>query len=254
MSFFSDFIISHNKDIDILNDETSKTSNFEQEEFQNKKKTKVCKRKNRYEELLEDTFLSHIGEQKKKEYNFNHLNDEVRNVLNKKTNLTDNNNLNENKKKEKKKNINNIKKTSIIFHGDKYKKTFSPNNFMKYNFNFVQREQYKSKKAITNKEKQHVQLPLPYSIFTKYNQLNIIPKKVWCPYLYKNDISLNEILYQIEKVWPKHVYKYREDLALDIIKNKNYQIKNICQFIKSNEFILFLQKLKKNICKDEYII
>ena len=83
---------------------------------------------------------------------------------------------------------------------------------MKYNFNFVQREQYKSKKAITNKEKQHVQLPLPYSIFTKYNQLNIIPKKVWCPYLYKNDISLNEILYQIEKVWPKHVYKYREDL------------------------------------------
>ena len=253
MSSISDSIMSHNKDIDILNDETSKTSNLEQEEFQNIKKKKVCKRRNRYEELLEDTFLSHIGEQRKKEYKFNNLNEEVRNILNKKRNISNNQKLNDNKKQNKKKDINNIKKTTINFHGDNYKKTFSPNNFMKYNFNFVQREQYKSKKAITNKERQHVNLPLPYSIFTKMNQLNNIPKKIWCPYLYKHDISLKEILNQIEKVWPKHVYKYKEDLALDIIKDKNYQINNICQFIKSNEFILFLQKLKKNIYKDEYI-
>ena len=85
MSFVSDSSNSNNKDIDLLNEETSKTSNQEHDELKTeKKKKRIIRKKNRYQELLEDTFLFHIGE-KKKSNNFPQLNEEVRKMLNKKS-------------------------------------------------------------------------------------------------------------------------------------------------------------------------
>ena len=243
MSFVSDSSNSNNKDIDLLNEETSKTSNQEHDELKTeKKKKRIIRKKNRYQELLEDTFLFHIGE-KKKRNNFPHLNEEVRKMLNKKRSTSENDKI-------IKTESNVIKKTSIIFHGENYEKTSSPANFMKYNFDFVQKEQYKSNKVITNKERQHVNFPLLPSIISKMNKLWDIPKNIWNPSLYQNNISLKELLNQIERIWPKHFYSFREDLALDIIRDKNYKIDNICSFIQSKDFLLFLQKLKKKNIKD----
>ena len=230
MSFVSDSSNSNNKDIDLLNEETSKTSNQEHDELKTeKKKKRIIRKKNRYQELLEDTFLFHIGE--------------VRKMLNKKRSTSENDKI-------IKTESNVIKKTSIIFHGENYEKTSSPANFMKYNFDFVQKEQYKSNKVITNKERQHVNFPLLPSIISKMNKLWDIPKNIWNPSLYQNNISLKELLNQIERIWPKHFYSFREDLALDIIRDKNYKVDNICSFIQSKDFLLFLQKLKKKNIKD----
>ena len=124
---------------------------------------------------------------------------------------------------------------------------------MKYNFDFVQREQYKSNKVITNKERQHVNLPLLPSIISKMNKLWDIPKNIWNPSFYKSDIPIKDLLNQIERIWPKHIYNFKEDLALDIIRDKNYKVDNICSFIQSKDFVLFLQKLKKKNIKDEFM-
>jgi hypothetical protein len=110
MSFVSDSSNSNNKDIDLLNEETSKTSNQEHDELKTeKKKKRIIRKKNRYQELLEDTFLFHIGE-KKKRNNFPHLNEEVRKMLNKKRSISENDKIIKTESKV-------IKKTSIIFHG-----------------------------------------------------------------------------------------------------------------------------------------
>lgn len=248
MSFITDSLLIQNKEIDLLNEDTSKTSNQEQDELKEIKRKKITKKKNRNQELLEDTFLFHIGEKKKRNY-YPYLNDEVRKMLNKKRTILEN----DNNKKNNKKDTFHIKKTTIIFHGENYIKTISPVNFMKYNFDFVQREQYKSNKVITNKERQHVNLPLLPSIISKMNKLWDIPKNIWNPSFYKSDIPIKDLLNQIERIWPKHIYNFKEDLALDIIRDKNYKVDNICSFIQSKDFVLFLQKLKKKNIKDEFM-
>ena len=73
MSFITDSLLIQNKEIDSLNEDTSKTSNQEHEEIKEIKKKKVTRKKNRNQELLEDTFLFHIGEKKKGNY-FPYLN------------------------------------------------------------------------------------------------------------------------------------------------------------------------------------
>ena len=247
MSLITDYSINHLKDIDLLSDETSKTSNQEQKEIKEKKKKKVFKRKNKYEELLKDTFLFHIGEKKERNI-ISNSNEEPSKKTNKKRSLNKNDNSN-NKKNDKK----NLKQSTMIFHGENYEKTKSPLNFMKYNFNYIKKENHKLNKLIENKEQQHINLPLFHLLNMKINDLYNIPKNIWNPSLYKNNIPLKDILSKIEKIWPKHIYCFREDFALNIIKDKNYKIDNICDFIKSKDFILYLQKLKKKNLKNDLI-
>ena len=54
---------------------------------------------------------------------------------------------------------------------------------MKYNFNFVQEEQYRTDRLITNKNNQHVDIqrdsPNGYYLIKKINENEEIPKIVW---------------------------------------------------------------------------
>ena len=50
MSFITDSLLIQNKEIDLLNEDTSKTSNQEQDELKEIKRKKITKKKNRNQE------------------------------------------------------------------------------------------------------------------------------------------------------------------------------------------------------------
>ncbi len=223
MSFVSDSSNSNNKDIDLLNEETSKTSNQEHDELKTeKKKKRIIRKKNRYQELLEDTFLFHIGE-KKKSNNFPQLNEEVRKMLNKKRSTSENDKI-------IKTESNVIKKTSIIFHGENYEKTSSPANFMKYNFDFVATEQYNTEHLIVDKDKQHVD----------FEKLKDLPQKEM--FILKKDlVNLFKFIYE---KWPKDLIEFNYKITFNIIQQFNFEKEAIQLFINNKEkFELYLKKI-----------
>ena len=177
-------------------------------------KKNIVKRKrnkNKYKELLQDILLEHLDNEKKeisividnssfkspksssnnkrfqknnkKKLNFKKSNsvknEKDKNIKSKsqrcKTNL-------KSKKKEKNEKSNTVKfqPTEIIFHGDKYEKTKSAIDFMKYNYNFI--EELKQPK-IGDAKKQAADIDLPRIIYknnyenNKYNLSDIKP--IW---------------------------------------------------------------------------
>ena len=177
-------------------------------------KKNIVKRKrnkNKYKELLQDIFLEHLDKEKKeisividnssfkspksssnnkrfqknnkKNLNFKKSNSiknkKDKNIKSKsqrcKTNL-------KSKKNEKNEKSNTVKyqPTEVIFHGDKYEKTKSAIDFMKYNYNFI--EELKQPK-IGDAKKQTADIDLPRIIYknnyenNKYNLSDIKP--IW---------------------------------------------------------------------------
>ena len=183
--------IEENNDISTTKKEEKKDENERDIKTETKKKKK--KRSN-YKDLLYDTLLEHIGEEKKpdskKEIELEEEEIQTSNIHTKKKeknkkSSNDNNTKNKQKPRNKngkhsrkkqhkitlknnqdiladlegnKNNVENSKYTRVIFHGKDYKKTENINDFMKYNFDFVVDEQYETKKLITDYDQQHVDI------------------------------------------------------------------------------------------------
>ena len=187
-------------------------------EANEEKKNKVKRKRNkyRYKELLQDILLEHLDHEKKDisividnssfephKSSSNNKRSQKNNkkILNfKKSNSTKNKkdkniqiksqrcktNL-KNKKKEKSHTVK-FQPTEIIFHGDKYEKTKSAIDFMKYNYNF--NEEIKQPK-IDDAKKQTADIDLPRIIYknnyenNKYNLSDIKP--MWLRSKFKGD-------------------------------------------------------------------
>ena len=144
--------------------------------------------------------------------------------------------LEENKEKENEEN--NPKMTRIIFHGNNYKETKNINDFMKYNFDFSIKEQYKTKKLITNYAQQHVDInKIKENIYENFNNseqhLDEI-KNIWSREKFLGDNKeLKNAINTIRDSFNERKNYMTEEKYLDIIKNNNY---NVSEFISKKNF------------------
>ena len=235
------------------------------------KTKKKKKRRNNYKELLYDSILEHIGKKEKNENeNSIQLEEEISsldnennkkkedNPRNKKTQNSNNqknkpktrarngkhsrkkqhritlkNNkdiladLEENKNNEQ----NNSKWTKVIFHGKNYENTKNAIDFMKYNFDFIIDEQYKSKKLITDCSLQHVDIKNingNANIYENYNvseqHLDEIKNKWSREKFLGDDDELKNAIDTIKDGFNERKTYSNEEKYLDIIKNNNYNV------------------------------
>ena len=237
----------------------------ENEEKAKKKK----KRRNNYKELLYDTILEHIGKEEKNDKdNSIQLDEEISSLDNENTKKKEenqknkkaqNSNTQRNKPKtrtktgkhsrkkqhkitlknnkdiladlEENKNNedNNSKFTKVIFHGKDYEKTKNVLDFMKYNFDFIIDEQYKSKKLITDYSQQHVDIKNMNgntNIYENYSyseqHLDEIKNK-WSREKFLGDNKeLKKAINTIRDSFNERKIYTNEEKYLDIIKNNNY--------------------------------
>ena len=176
---------------------------------ENKNKVKRKRNKYKYKELLQDILLEHLDKEKKdisividnssfeppkssSSKNKRTLKNNKKILNFKKSNSTKNKKekniqiknqrckSNSKNKKKEKTHIVKFQATEVIFHGDKYEKTKSAIDFMKYNYNFI--EEIKQPKIIDAK-KQAADIDLPRIIYknnfenNKYNLSDIKP--IW---------------------------------------------------------------------------
>ena len=255
------------------NKKKDSNSNNENEIKPQKKKKRTSYKRNNDEELLQDSFLNHIGKPYSNPIRF------FREELPKRKNYNKKNNVRQKNKEEKLnstienpikgiKRVVPLKITKINFYGNEYKKTNSPAEFMKYNFDFTSKEQYKTERLIVNKEKQVVDLNKLIeknekndkknennenndkkknnnNIYNKKNSNEILPQKLYDPNKIKDFNELNKNLNIIEKFWPKHIYRYSEDIALNFLKENDYSLDKFVDYFKSDEFKSFLKLIKK---------
>ena len=255
------------------------------EEQENKKeikegiKRKKTKRK-KYEELLHDTFLEHIGEKKIVPKIKNYLQsiiipktliNKTRKKAQKQIDRLTQISLNKNKKlrikricypkkiklnlkvkdntnlldkleinKSKENTEISLKLTKVLFHGENYINTKSSIDFMKYNFNFIIEEQYSSKRIITDYEKQHINLIDINENF--YNNYN------------------NQNLDNIEEKWSRKKFSGdNQDLekVINLIRNiykerkNDINEENCLNVLKNNNYSIDNLLNKKNI-RDNY--
>ena len=213
------------------------------------KKKRTSHKRNNDEELLQDSFLNHIGKPYSNPIRFFREELPKKKNYNKKQNFKQKN-RDQNSTTNYQNPIKGIKRvvplkiTKINFYGNDYKQTNSPNDFMKYNFDFVSKEQYKTEKLIINKEKQTVDLDkINYNKNENINEK--LPQKLYDPNEIKDFKELNNYLKLIERSWPKHIYRYSEDIALNFLKENNYSLDKFVDYFKSDEFKLFLKLIKK---------
>ena len=176
---------------------------------ENKNKVKRKRNKYKYKELLQDILLEHLDKEKKdisividnssfeppkssSSKNKRTLKNNKKILNFKKSNSTKNKKekniqiknqrckSNSKNKKKEKTHIVKFQATEVIFHGDKYEKTKSAIDFMKYNYNFI--EELKQPK-IGDAKKQTADIDLPRIIYknnfenNKYNLSDIKP--IW---------------------------------------------------------------------------
>ena len=244
--------------------------NYEEKNENKKTEKKKKKRRNNYKELLYDTILEHIGKDEKNNKDKNiPLEEEIssNNEENKKkeekqkNKNTQNSNTQKNKPKAKAKtgkhsrkkqhiktlknnkdiladleeNKNNerndTKYTKVIFHGKDYKETQNAIDFMKYNFDFIIDEQYKSKKLITDYSQQHAIIENSKgdkNIYENYNyseqHLDEIKNK-WSREKFLGDNKeLKKAINKIKDSFNERKIYTNEEKYLDIIKNNNYNV------------------------------
>jgi hypothetical protein len=126
---------------------------------------------------------------------------------------------------------------------------------MKYNFNFLNTEQYLNGKIINDSNKQCVdknEIQKNFLIKDKKNPLenfnNTIPKLIWS-FQQSKCKNLKECLLKIENnYWPRKIYEYNDELALKIFTLLNYDFEETKNFISSDEFRNYCKNLrnKKN--------
>ena len=243
-----EIVISLKEEEDEDHKKTDSIKNIENQKNTPKKKRTSHKRNND-EELLQDSFLNHIGKPYSNPIRF------FREELPKKKNYNKKSNIKPKNKEQNStttdqnpikgiKRVFPLKKTKINFYGNDYKQTNSPINFMKYNFDFISKEQYKTEKLIINKEKQSIDL---YKLNNNKNE-NVnekLPQKLYDPNEIKDFKELDNYLKLIERSWPKHIYRYSEDIALNFLKENNYSLDKFVDYFKSDEFKTFLKLIKK---------
>ena len=228
----------------------SKDNNEVETDSKEEKKNKVTRKRNKYKykELLQDILLEHLDHEKKEisividNSSFEPPKSSSKNkrsqknnkkILNfKKSNSTKNKNdrntqiksqryksNSKNKKKDKTHTVK-FQATEVIFHGDKYEKTKSAIDFMKYNYNFI--EEIKQPK-IGDAKKQAADIDLPRII-------------------YKNNYENNKYnLSDIKPIWLRSKFKgSNKDLEskIKLIKEENKDGRNIINEEKCLEKLL----------------
>ena len=232
------------------------------------KEKKIKKKRTNYKELLYDPILEHIGREEKSNPNKNNEFEEMssisenskKNEKNKKVSST---NTNKNKQKsrtktgkhsrkkqhkitlknnkdiladleENKNNQYNTKYTKVIFHGQNYQETKNVNEFMKYNFDFITDEQYKTKKLITDYSQQHIDVKTlngNTNIYDNYNyseqHLDEIKNK-WSRAKFLGDNKeLKKAINIIRDSFNERKIYTNEEKYLDILKTNNYSLSGI---------------------------
>ena len=227
---------------------------------------KKKKRRNNYKELLYDTILEHIGKDKKNKNDKNiQLEEEIssNNEDNKKkeekqkNKNTSNSNTQRNKPKtrakggkhsRKKQHIKTLKNnkdiladleenknnerddskyTKVIFHGKDYKNTQNPIDFMKYNFDFIIDEQYKT----TDYSQQHANIDNIIGNTNIYENFNYSEQHLdeikvkWSREKFLGDNKeLKNAINKIKDSFNERKIYTNEEKYLDIIKNNNYNV------------------------------
>ena len=242
----------------------NKEDEVKSENRETKKKKK--KRRNNYKELLYDTILEHIGKDKKNKNDKNiQLEEEIssNNEDNKKkeekqkNKNTSNSNTQRNKPKtrakggkhsRKKQHIKTLKNnkdiladleenknnerddskyTKVIFHGKDYKNTQNPIDFMKYNFDFIIDEQYKT----TDYSQQHANIDNIIGNTNIYENFNYSEQHLddikvkWSREKFLGDNKeLKNAINKIKDSFNERKIYTNEEKYLDIIKNNNYNV------------------------------
>ena len=235
------------------------------------KEKKIKKKRNNYKELLYDPILEHIGREEKPNPNKNNEFEEMssisenskKNEKNEKNKKVSSTNTNKNKQKsrtktgkhsrkkqhkitlknnkdiladleENKNNQYNTKYTKVIFHGQNYQETKNVNEFMKYNFDFITDEQYKTKKLITDYSQQHIDVKTlngNTNIYDNYNyseqHLDEIKNK-WSRAKFLGDNKeLKKAINIIRDSFNERKIYTNEEKYLDILKKNNYSLNGI---------------------------
>ena len=242
----------------------NKEDEIKSENRETSKKKK--KRRNNYKELLYDTILEHIGKDKKNKNDKNiQLEEEIssNNEDNKKkeekqkNKNTSNSNTQRNKPKtrakggkhsRKKQHIKTLKNnkdiladleenknnerddskyTKVIFHGKDYKNTQNPIDFMKYNFDFIIDEQYKT----TDYSQQHANIDNIIGNTNIYENFNYSEQHLdeikvkWSREKFLGDNKeLKNAINKIKDSFNERKIYTNEEKYLDIIKNNNYNV------------------------------
>ena len=242
----------------------NKEDEIKSENRETSKKKK--KRRNNYKELLYDTILEHIGKDKKNKNDKNiQLEEEIssNNEDNKKkeekqkNKNTSNSNTQRNKPKtrakggkhsRKKQHIKTLKNnkdiladleenknnerddskyTKVIFHGKDYKNTQNPIDFMKYNFDFIIDEQYKT----TDYTQQHANIDNIIGNANIYENFNYSEQHLddikvkWSREKFLGDNKeLKNAINKIKDSFNERKIYTNEEKYLDIIKNNNYNV------------------------------
>lgn len=213
-------------------------------EFKAPKSTGGSKKKKKkyYEELLEDSFLQHIGEVKQPkpvQKNFSIVIENPKPKLKKKNNSNSNvKNSNTQKNSHKKKPDKNAhdmtttkyQSTKGIFYGDKYKQTSSAVDFMKYNFNFSSEEKYKTKELITDAESQHVDLMKLNTIINNSRDLEDIKPKWLRTKFVGDDNNLKNSIKLVKDICKGSRINLNEEQCLDILSSNNYKPEELVNF------------------------
>ena len=226
-------VAKNKKDIppkNYINNNTSKNkSNIKKKEIKNK--VYVCKgkrtQKDKANELLEDSFLLNL-ERKPNPKIENHPQVNSR-VIQKSEDFDP-------------------ERTRVIIHGDDYVKTSSEEDFMKYNFNFVLEEQYKTERLIINKENQHVDLKTKNSnrfFLSKHiHSQEDTPKICWNPIKFGSTtkVEINSILKEIEIKWSRITkQKFNEEIALQLLQMNELSVQSTLSFMDTEDFKTFLK-------------
>ena len=235
------------------------------------KEKKIKKKRTNYKELLYDPILEHIGREDKPNTNKNNEFEEMssisenskKNEKNEKNKKVSSTNTNKNKQKsrtktgkhsrkkqhkitlknnkdiladleENKNNQYNTKYTKVIFHGQNYQETKNVNEFMKYNFDFITDEQYKTKKLITDYSQQHIDVKTlngNTNIYDNYNyseqHLDEIKNK-WSRAKFLGDNKeLKKAINIIRDSFNERKIYTNEEKYLDILKKNNYSLNGI---------------------------
>ena len=208
--------------------------------------SKKGNRINKYKELLQDTLLENLDKHKEeitiiinnKEFEQSKRSKLKKKLASKKSN-TASGKLNKNKKNNNKSNkshfTNNknfkanisFQPTKCIFHGDNYEKTNSPNEFMKYNYNFIEEENHT--KLINKTENRIDNLQKLMCRNNDENRCNLSDiKPVWLRSEFKgSDIELKNYINNIKEFKEKRDEKNEEECLIKIFEKQKKKINNI---------------------------
>lgn len=225
-------VAKNKKDIppkNYINNNTSKNkSNIKKKEIKNK--PYVCKgkrtQKDKANELLQDSFLLNL-ERKPKPKIETHPQVNSR-VIQKSEDFAP-------------------ERTRVINHGNDYVKTSSEEDFMKYNFNFVLEEQYKTERLIINKENQHADLtknPNKFFLSKHIHSQEDTPKICWNPtkFSYNTKVDIKIILKEIEIKWSRITkQKFNEEIALKLLQMNDLSAQDTINFMDTEDFKTFLK-------------